>query len=435
VRRTPSYRADLVEAIRKHLPRQFFARWPLPKGLTWTPQRLVWMALLMTGSAEQTLADRFDAVRDLLKAAFPHWRLGVRYTGWFEARARWLPPVQSAAARRRRRQMAAVAGRHWTREGWCALAADGSRGECPRTAANERGLGCAGKERTAPQLFLTALWHLGTGLPRDFRIGPGTASERRPLEDRLADLPPRALVVADAGFSGYDRYRRIVAARRSFLLRVGSNVHWLRKLGVVRREGASVVYLWPEKHGHEPPLVLRLIELRRGRKKMYLVTNERDEAAWSRKSAGVLYEMRWGVEGFFRSCKQTLQKRKMLSRTPEAARCELTWAVLGVWLLGVMSVAGIIAGGGDPLRWSVARARQRVRRAMRRVGKARRRGPSLREQWGRATQDDYRRPGSKKARNWPHKKKERPPGEPEIEGATPEQVRRAKRFAAPEVAA
>lgn len=435
MKRSPSYRDDLAEAIRRHLPWQFFGRWPLAKGLTWTPQRLVWMALLMTWSAEQTLADRFDAVRDFLKAAFPHWRLGVSYTGWYEAQARWLAPVPSAVARRLRQQMAAFAGRQWAREGWCALAADGSRVECPRTAANERGLGCAGKERTAPPLFLTALWHMGTGLPWDFRIGPGTASERRHLEDMPADLPPRALVVADAGFSGYDLCRRIAAAGRSFLLRVGRNVRLLRKLGVVRREGASVVYLWPEKRGHEPPLVLRLIELRRGKKKMYLVANERDEAALPRKRAGGLYEMRRGVEVFFRSCKQTLQRRRMLSRTPEAARCELTWAVLGVWLLGVMSVAGIIAGGGDPLRWSAARARQRVRRAMRRVGKARRRGPSLRELLARATQDDYRRPGSKKARDWPHKKEERPPGEPKIEVATPEQVRRAKRFAAADVAA
>lgn len=119
-------------------------------------------------------------------------------------------------------------------------------------AANEQRLGCAGKERTAPPLFLTALWPMGTGLPWDFRIGPGTASERRHREDMRADLPPRALVVADAGFSGYDRYRRMVAARRSFLLRVGRNVHFLRRLGVVRREGASVVYLGPKKHEHEP---------------------------------------------------------------------------------------------------------------------------------------------------------------------------------------
>ena len=114
-------------------------------------------------------------------------------------------------------------------------------------------------------------------------------------------------------------------------------------------------------------MVLRLIERRDGKKKMYLVTNVLDKKALSEKSAGVLYEMRWGVEVFYRSLKQTLEKRRMLSRTPAAARCELTWAMLGLWLLGLMTVATILARGGDPLRWSAAKARDRVRRSMRRA--------------------------------------------------------------------
>ena len=96
MKRTSCYRNDLVEAIRKYLPCQFFAQWRLPKGLRWTPQRLLWMALLMTYSAEQTLADRFDAVGDVLKTAFPHWRLGRSYSGWFEAQARWLQPFATS---------------------------------------------------------------------------------------------------------------------------------------------------------------------------------------------------------------------------------------------------------------------------------------------------------------------------------------------------
>ena len=429
--RTPCYRADLVEAIRKYLPAQCFARWRLPRGLTWTPQRIAWMALLMAFSAEQTLAERFEAVRDVLREAFPHWRLGATYTGWSEAQARWVEPLRPALSRRLRQQVRALAGRHWTRRGWCAFAVDGSRVDCPRTAANEAALGCAGKRRTAPQLFLTVAWHMGTGLPWDFRVGPGTASERRHLEDMLADLPPQALAVADAGFAGYDFCRRVVRSGRSFLLRVGGNVRLLRRLGAVRREGPSTVYLWPTKRAHEPPLALRLIELREGKRSVYLVTDVRAEAALSKRSAAALYRMRWGVEVFFRSCKQVLEKRKLLSRTPEAARGELTWAVLGAWLLGVMSVAGIVARGGDPLAWSVAAARKWVRRTLRRH-RARRRGPSLLDQLAHATRDPYTRAGSKAARNWPHQKKDKPPGGPEIKVATPEQVERAQRFAASE---
>ena len=427
-----SYRQDLVAAIRQWLPTQFFAQWPLRRGLRWTPQRLVWLALLMAWSAEQTLGERFEAACDLLGSLFPGWKLGGTYTGFAVALRAWSDPLRPAVANRLRRQMQACAGRRWVREGWCALAADGSRLECPRTAANEKGLGCAGKERTGPQLYLTALWHMGLGLPWDYRIGPGTASERRHLEDMLAGLPPRCLVVADAGFSGYDLYTRIKAAGHSFLLRVGANVHLLSRLGYVEREGADTVYLWPEGRRDQPPVVLRLVVLPRGKQKMYLLTDVLDEAALPRASAALLYEMRWGVEVFFRSCKQTLQRRRMLSRGPGQAREELAWAVLGLWLLGVMSTAALIARGADPLSWSVAAARRRLRRAVRRAGGDERpRGRvSLAAELAEAVKDGYQRQGSKKARNWPHKKREKPPGDPNIREATPQEVRRAKRLRA-----
>jgi hypothetical protein len=432
VKRKSSYRAELPAAIQEFLPAHSFSRWRLVRGILWTPQRIVWLALLMCWSAEQALADRFDDARGVLKSLFPNWRLGVSYTGWYEAQARWIGVLQPAVAKRLRQQMRQRAGRHWTREGWCAFAVDGSRFECPRTAANQADLGCAGKVRTAPQLFLTTLWHMGTGLPWDFRIGPGTASERRHLEAMLTDLPADAMVVADAGFTGYDLYTRILTAKRSFLLRVGSNVQLLKKLGLNTLEGESTVYLWPDKHENKPPIQLRLITIRRGKKVAYLVTNVLEEKALSKRSAVLLYEMRWGIEVFFRSCKQTLQRRTMRSRTAESAHSELTWAVFGIWLLGLMSVVVMIEKGQDPLRWSVAKARQRVRKAMRNAGKSQPKGrqPTLREQLAHATKDDYTRSGSKKARNWPQKKKEKPPGAPKITMATLQQRKSAKRFTA-----
>ena len=75
-----SSRQDLVAAIRQWLPTQFFAQWPLRRGLLWTPQRLVWLALLMAWSSEQTLGERFEAACDLLGSLFPGWKLGGTYT-------------------------------------------------------------------------------------------------------------------------------------------------------------------------------------------------------------------------------------------------------------------------------------------------------------------------------------------------------------------
>jgi len=427
-----SYRHGLKDAIGKFLPSQFFSRWPVV-GSKWSPLRVVWVALLMVWSAEQSLEARFEETREVVRSLFPKWSLGKSYTGWYQAQLKWLTPLRPALSKRLRQQLQRQAGRHWLREGWCAFAADGSRVECPRTKANEDALKCAGKKKTGPQLFVTTLLHMGTGVPWDFRIGPGTASERRHLEEMLPDLPPQSLLVADAGFTGYEFYRRIVAAKQNFLMRVGSNVHLLKELGYIEREGRDTVYLWPERNWSEPPVVLRLLELSDGKRKMYLVTNVLDKKALSEKSAAVLYEMRWGVEVFYRSLKQTLEKRRMLSRTPEAARCELTWALFGLWLLGLMTVDPILARGGDPLRWSAAKARKRVRRSMRRALTRRHPDRGLRRDLACATQDGYVRRSRKTARNWPHKKKENPPGDPKIQSATAGQLRAMKRLKAKQV--
>jgi hypothetical protein len=426
--RKVSYRHGLKDAIGKWFPGQFFSQWPVTAGLKWRPQRVFWLAILMVWSAEQTLQARFAASRQVLRSLFPKWSLGQSYTGWYEGQLKWITPLRPALIKRLQEQMQTMAGRHGQREGWCAFAVDGSRVECPRTQANEQELKCAGRKKTGPQLFLTTLWHMGLGLPWNFRIGPGTASERRHMEDMLPSLPPQALVVADAGFTGYDFYQRILAAKQNFLLRVGANVHLLQKLGYIEREGSDTVYLWPEKHWHEPPVVLRLLERRQGKKKMYLVTNVLDKKALPEKSAAVLYEMRWGVEVFFRSLKQTLQRRRMLSHTPEAAKCELTWTMFGMWLLGLMSVAKVIARGADPLSWSAALARDRVRQSMYLALSGRHQDRALLSDLAWAIKDDYARHGSKKARDWPHKKTETPPGNPIIQPANAEQRRAMKRF-------
>jgi hypothetical protein len=428
-RTTTSYRPGLKEAIAKWFPGQFFSHWPVVAGTKWSPLRVFWMAMLMVLSVEQTLQTRFDASRAVLRSLFPKWPLGTSYTGWYDAQLKWITSLRPALTRRLQRHMENMAGKHWEREGWCAFAVDGSRVECPRTEVNQRHLKCAGRDKTGPQLFLTTLLHMGTGLPWDFRIGPGTDSERRHLEDMLPGLPRQALVVADAGFTGYELFRRLLSARQHFLIRVGANVHLLKKLGYFEQEGADTVYLWPTKNAHEPPVTLRLIERCLGKKKMYLVTSVLDPKALSNKSAGVLYEMRWGVEVFYRSLKQTLKKRKLLSHSPEAAKCELTWTMYGLWLLGLMSVSRILARRSDPLRWSVAAARDRVRESMR-LTLAGRSDRALLTDLGWCLKDNYKRHGSKKARDWPHKKNEGPPGTPKIHSATAKQRKVAQRVEA-----
>jgi len=177
-----------------------------------------------------------------------------------------------------------------------------------------------------------------------------------------------------------------------------------------------------------------LIVLERKGKKMYLLTDLSAEQL-SEVQAARLYEMRWGVELFYRSMKQTLSHRKMLSHAPGQARAELSWTLVGLQLLGLMSVSEIIQSGKDPLSWSVALSLRVVRPAMG-DRKPRRscRGGFL-GALSRAVKDDDKRSSIKEARNWPHKKKDKPPGAPKLRKANGTEIERARTIKATTMAA
>jgi hypothetical protein len=380
----------------------------------------------------QTLTARFDHACQAAGGLHPHWSLGSSYSGFAEALVRQTPALAEALKGRFRRQMRACAGGYWRRGRWLAFAVDGTRIEAPHTAANEADLGCAGRDKTAPQVFLTALWHMGSGLPWDYRVGPGTASERTHMKQMAADLPPGSLVVADAGFVGYGLCRRLLRHGRSFLLRVGGNITLLRGLGYYHEERDGLVYLWPHKHRDLRPLVLRLIVLRQGKQDVYLLTDVLDPGRLTDAEAAELFGMRWGEELFFRSYKQTLQRRGLLSRTAATCLAEAQWTLLGLWLLGLMTVSRLVSEGADPLEISVAKARDVVRAALRDTRP--RRGPRALDAGLRgARKDGYRRHGSKAARNYPRKKHEKPPGPPKFKTATAAEVKRAQRLPPPDI--
>jgi hypothetical protein len=405
-----------------------FSHWPVRGGTLWTPQRLTWVAAMMAWDEGQTLDLRWEHAREVAGGLHAHWALGTSYAGFAAALVRESPRIIAGIKAKFRQAMLAMGSRHQTRRGWRAFAVDGSRVEAPLTRANEDGLGCAGREKSGPQVFLTTLWHMGLGLPWDFRVGPGTDSERRHLEQMLGDLPQDSLIVADAGFVGYELCQRVLSAGQSFLLRVGGNITLLTELGWEYEAHDGLVYLWPLAHRDLPPLVLRLIVLRRGKQAIYLLTNVLDPKRLSDEDAGVLYEMRWGIEVFYRSYKQTLSRRRLLSRTPATCLAECSWTMLGLWLLSLLTVTRIVARKLDPLSWSVALARNAVRRAMR---------ASLRGGQGRllrdlaaAVKDAYPRRGSKAARDYPRKKREKPPGPPKIKPASGKEIQQAKQLQA-----
>ena len=377
----------------------------------------------MAFDSGRCLQDRFAHVRRRIGWLFPKTRrVGKTYQGFVQALRRHSDVLLERLTTHLRSQVQAVAGRHWRREGFCVLAVDGSQIDCPRTTANLEGLGRRGKDPLRPSLWLTMLWHVGTGLPWAWQIGKATVSEQVHLRQMLSLLPPQTLLLMDAGFVGYELLRQIQGAGHSFLVRVGSHRRLLRRLGYAAQETASTVYLWPEAHREGPPLVLRLICRGSGDGKVFLLTNLSKEQL-SKKQAGRLYRARWGIEVYYRTLKQTLERRKMLSGSPDLARLELAWTLMGLWLLGLLGVDALIQDGQSPTRLSMATALRVLREAV--AGHLRRR---LDRALAQAVKDEYHRDRPKTSRDWPDKKHDSPPKAPKMRNATPAERQRAQRF-------
>jgi hypothetical protein len=80
--RNPSYREQLIEAIEGSFSPQWFGRWSYHGNAKWTPQRIFWVAILMSFDEASTLTQRFENVRNLLRELFLRWKLGRSYTGF-----------------------------------------------------------------------------------------------------------------------------------------------------------------------------------------------------------------------------------------------------------------------------------------------------------------------------------------------------------------
>jgi Transposase DDE domain len=429
---TPSYSTDLREAIRQFLPRSGLALVVNDDKLRWVPRMLVTCAILMTWDLAGMISDAFERARGVLLEMYSSRRRpGESYGGFMATLAHQTAKHLALIIPTLRQHVRALAESCdcWRVDGWCAFGVDGSRIECPMSAANEAAFGTAGRKKTGPQQFLTTLFHVASGLIWDFRRGEARASERAHLLEMLDDLPPEAMLLADAGFTGYEFLQKVMHSGRSLLVRVGSNVQLLLKLGWCCDEHEGIVYLWPDKarKREQAPLVLRLITLIDGRnRRIDLLSNVLDREVLSDASALALYRKRWGVELIYRSLKQTMGKRKLRCDAPANAVVELQWSVIGLWLLGLMSVSRIAEGGVSPGSWSVACSLRVVRRVMAGIlAQGSQRRPSLKRSLALAVKDQYLRHGSKEARHWPHKKKENPPGQPRARMALEPEIKLA----------
>lgn len=327
--------------------------------------------------------------------------------------------------------------------GFVAFGTDGSKIELPRTTSNQEAYAhsrqhsrrdrrrkphdrAATKKTEQPQLFLTTMFHVGLHLPYDWRIGPADSSERSHALDMLGSLPETSLLTADAGFVGYDFVRAVLAAGCELLVRVGSNVTLLKKLGHVR-ETQGTVYLWPDKASqrNSPPLVFRLVVAAGPRHPVYLITSVLNHTVLTDSQVRDLYRARWGIEVWYRHLKQTFGRRKLRSHNAENARVELEWSIMGLWAVGLVASRELTAQNIPLERLSMAQALAAIRRTARDYLHPCGPPHRLRTQLRHSLLDEYAR-NDKTSRDYPRKKREHPAGPPIITPASRQQIQQAR---------
>lgn len=382
-------------------------------------------ALLTFGwNRQQTLGDRFGDAR----AAAQRTLGSISLAGSLQALMVVLRCCGDSLARVLSDHLISVLSQSadWLLYGRPTFAVDGSQFAVPRTKKNLAAFAAASRKAKSSyknasdyakakttQIAVSLCLHLGTGFPAYWNLGGSADSERGLLLGMLERLPANARLVMDAYYFGFDFWNQLIDSGVTFVVRAGKNIDLLGQLslhGKVKCRGTLVLY-WPQNaiDAGRAPIVLSLVTVMVGRKKMFLLTNE---LTLSEEQMADLYARRWGVEVFFRTVKQSYERSKLLSRTPDNAKQEIQWTLLSVWIAMTEGARSIPDGSRlSPVR--VLRVFEKLVLAVSRFSATK---LSLRNDLSPCIlASESSRTSEKNSKSYPRKKRKRQTGEPNIE--------------------
>jgi len=388
---------------------------------------LLYIVLLTTYCCGDSLPEKFEAARGFYVVCSPkRKRPGASFAGFEKALAKLPMPVLRALATAIRGRVEAIFDKRWKVGDFIPLGCDGTRQGCPRTEELERRLGTFGKEGSAPMLWNTSIVHLTLGFPFCWRFGKGgKASERSHLIAMLRWLPAAALIVADAGYVGYELVAKMISANVCFLIRMSSSATFYTAANEPLdefREG--MVYYWPKTQQAEgkPPIRGRLLRIHSARHKVdvWLFTNVEDPQRLSLETAATCYRWRWENEGFFRTYKRTLKKVTLMSRTLRLVHREAEASMIATQLLLCQGALAMPAPAKDSLP-VMCSPRGVLLEASRDISAHQEPKRPFGERIAHAQRERRVRRSAKQKREWPRRKPHTPPHPPVLLKLTEEQ--------------
>lgn len=439
-----------------------FADCNLHGNVKWKPDQLVSQAILFSWQGDRFLIDAFDyslkVCTDMGLNA-----VAYSYTSLFNALAKYTPQLRLPVRKRLHDLAESVAGSCFRIGKFVPIAFDGSRVTTPRTASNEQAFCAAnyGQGKTAkyrkkqtkgmrrtkneknkphhpkPQVWLTMLWHMGLKLPWTWKTGPSNSSERAHVVEMLEEetFPQDAFFCGDAGFIGYPLWSLILRKEADFLVRVGANVQLLATNMDYEKKSGGIVYCWPKgkRDSGAPPLRLRLVKVKIGRAKVWLLTSVVDSDQLNIQQMIRMYKMRWGVEVEFRGLKQTVDKHTLGCRTSARVTVELDWSLFALAFAELLALREQLPSSTPldpekPIRLSLAETMRALRLAMRERNETIALDSSLWNMLKEAVIQQYVNKTDKKARYRPANPDKKPLGDPQIRKLELEERRNLRRF-------
>ena len=422
-------------------------------NIKWTPEQLAQQALIWAWQDARHVTEAFERTLEVCRDL--HLEKGAKtYTAFIQALDRYRPTFSLRLREQFQLLAEEIGGRFWRDREWVLIGFDGSRVTTPRSVSNERafcapnyGQGKTAKYRQkkskgmrrhrneqnppepqAPQVWITMMWHMSLRLPWTWRLGPSNSSERGHVMEMLAqeEFPEDTLFCGDAGFVGYDFWKAILDSGGQFLIRVGGNVNLLSETADVKRLGGGVVLCWPKDkmNSGEKPLRLRLIRVKVGNTKMWMLTSVLDGKRLPPKTIIQYYKMRWGGEVEYRGLKQTNDKGTLCCRNSARVYAELDWSIRAMAFAELIALREQLRKDEesptepeheyDPKDRSLANTVRALRRCMRNLDQDADPRRDLLSQLAGALVQKYNNRTDKKARYRPPNPDKKPLGEPTV---------------------
>lgn len=421
-------------------------------NIKWAPEQLAAQALIWSWQDSKLVTDAFEKSLEVCGQLGLN-RIAYTYTSFMDAISRYRDVIGEGLRLQQQNLARKVGGERFRMDGRVLMAIDGSRATAPRSMANEKAC-CApnygngmearyGKKKSkglrrkrnqankphapGPQVWITMMWHMRLRLPWTWRLGPSNSSERGHVQEILEQesFPEKTLFCGDAGLVGFPLWKSIIDSRGDFLVRVGANVHLLGDKLDILRQGGGVVLCWPKgQRKSGSPLRLRLIRVKVGKTRMWLLTSILDKRQLTVKQITAYYAMRWGIEVEFRGLKQTIDKNKLRCKNSDRLLAELDWSLRGMAIAELIALKQQLPPATSRTNYeirerSLAKTMRALRRCMRNLAQTPEQIGGVLTDLLNARVDRYRNTTDKRARYRPKNPDIKPLGDPKLEKITP----------------